>query len=93
MSVLVTTRSTAPPDNADRDAIATMRHEFGSHRLGRSTKPERYPVIGAAALDAMAAIAGPASASDHERAWRAAFDLVVGAMLAGAGDEALAVVA
>jgi hemoglobin-like flavoprotein len=47
-------------------------------------RPERYPVVGAVALDAMAAIAGPALTPDYERAWSAAFEVVVGAMLVGA---------
>ena len=42
-----------------------------------------YPSLGATALDAMAALAGPVGAADHRRAWDAAFGIVVAAMRAG----------
>jgi hemoglobin-like flavoprotein len=42
----------------------------------------RYPVVGAAALDLMAAIAGPTAAPDHARAWSAAFEIVTRALVA-----------
>jgi hypothetical protein len=41
-------------------------------------RKEPCHVIGAVALDLIAAIAGPASAPDHARAWSAAFELVTG---------------
>ena len=50
----------------------------------RVNRPRRYPVVGAVALDAMAATAGPAWAPGHDRAWSTAFDIVVAAMLAAA---------
>ena len=55
--------------------------------------PRPHPVIGAVALDAMAALAGPAWAPDHERAWSEAFEIVTTAMRAGAPDCQLAVAA
>ena len=58
-----------------------------------TTRPEHYPRVAAVALDAMAALAGPASAPDHDRAWTTAFEIVVGAMLAGVADEVPAAVA
>ena len=59
----------------------------------QSRKSERYPVVGAVALDAMAAIAGSTSAPTYERAWSEAFGYVVGAMADGATHRELAVVA
>jgi hemoglobin-like flavoprotein len=53
----------------------------------------RYPVIGAVALDVMAAIAGPPSTPDYKRAWNAASEIVAKAMFAGAADAELAAAA
>jgi hemoglobin-like flavoprotein len=55
--------------------------------------PEHDAVIGAAALDLMAAIAGPAWTSHHEQAWSTAYEIVVRAMTAEAADEELAAAA
>jgi hypothetical protein len=55
--------------------------------------PDHHSVVGAAPLDLMAAIAGPAWAPDHGRAWSAAFEVVRGAMPAGAAARGLAAVA
>jgi hemoglobin-like flavoprotein len=52
----------------------------------------RYPVIGAVALDAMAAIVGPPSTPDYERTWNAAFEIVAKA-IAGAAHPDLAAAA
>jgi hemoglobin-like flavoprotein len=62
-------------------------------RLAVAPPPEHDPVIGAAPLDLMAAIAGPAWTSRHEQAWSTAFEIVVRAMAAEAADEELAAAA
>jgi len=49
----------------------------------------RYPEIGVAALDAMAAIAGPSWAPDYELAWSAAFENVTAAMRAASSEAAI----
>jgi hypothetical protein len=59
MSVMVTTRINTLPDDADEDAIVPTLHALGTARQAAyGARPEHYPVIGAVALDAMAAIAG-----------------------------------
>jgi methyl-accepting chemotaxis protein len=93
MSVLTTTRINTLPDDDDEDEIVPTLHPLGPRHVAYGARPERYPVIGAAALDAMAAIAGPPSTPDYERAWNAAFRIVAEAMFAGAADEELAAVA
>ena len=55
--------------------------------------PGRCPLVGAVLLDQMAAIAGPTWAPVHERAWSAAFELVLRPMLAGAAEGELAAAA
>jgi hypothetical protein len=42
---------------------------------------EQYPVIGATALDLMAAIAGPTGTVDYGRAWNTAFEIVTGMLV------------
>ena len=49
-------------------------------RLAPGARREQHPVIGAAALDAMAAFAGPPGSPDHRHAWSAAVEIVAGAM-------------
>ena len=71
MPVMVTTRLDSLP-GADQDAAPAT--------------PGRCPLVGAVLLDQAAAIAGPTWAPDHERAWSAAFELVLRPMLAGAAD-------
>ncbi len=94
MSVMVTTRINTLPDDADEDAIVPTPHALGAaHHAAYGARPEHYPVVGAVALDAMAAIAGPPSTPDYERAWNAAFKIVAEATFAGAADEELAAVA
>jgi hypothetical protein len=78
MSVMVTTRLDSLP-GADQDAALAA--------------PGRCPLVGAVLLDQMAAIAGPTWAPDHERAWSAAFELVLRPMLAGAAEGELAAAA
>ncbi len=93
MSLMVTTHIDGLPGGAHKDAIMPTLPALGARDVAHRARHERHPVIGAVALDAMAAMAGPARAPDHERAWRAAFEIVVGAMLAGPADWELAAVA
>jgi hypothetical protein len=78
MSVAVTTRIDHLPGDADEFALVPTVDPTGTHGVAHA-RPERCPVVGAAALDAMAAIAGPAWAPDHASAWSAAFETVVAA--------------
>jgi hypothetical protein len=78
MSVMVTTRLDSPP-GADQDAAPAA--------------PGHCPLVGVVLLDQMAAIAGPTWAPDHERAWSAAFELVLRPTLAAAAEGELAAAA
>jgi hypothetical protein len=52
-----------------------------------AASPARYPEIGVVALDAMAAIAEPASVPTHVSTWAVAFETVVGTMRAAATER------
>jgi hemoglobin-like flavoprotein len=94
MSVMVTTRINTLPDDADEDAIVPTPHALGAARHAvYGARSEHYAVIGAVALDAKAAIAGPPSTPDYERAWNAAFKIVAEATFGEAAAEELAAVA
>jgi hypothetical protein len=82
-------RSSEPDEEA---AGPTRPARDATHGLPETTLP-RYPAVGAVALDAMAAIAGPTWTPNYERAWSAAFEVVTTAMLAGATSFELAVAA
>ncbi len=92
MSVIVPTRMNSLPSDADEDAFV-QRSALGARRGTYSATRAHRPVIGAVALDAMAAIAGPARTPDYERAWSAAFEIVMRQCLADATDRELATVA
>jgi hemoglobin-like flavoprotein len=63
---------------------------MGARHVGYGARPEHYPVVGAVLIDSMADVAGDAWRPEYARAWAAAFEVVSGAMLAGAADAAQA---
>lgn len=73
----------------DLDAIVPKLRDLGARHVRYGARPEHYPVVGAALIGAMAEIAGDAWKAEYEAAWSAAFDIVAGAMLAGAEEAAL----
>ena len=79
--------SNRPFHSLAEEPLAPPPRSLGARGTASVAMPAHYPVVGVTALDAMAAIAGPVWAVDHERAWNAAFEIVVGAMLSG-GTEA-----
>jgi hemoglobin-like flavoprotein len=87
MPVLATTtRVNNLADDPDAAIMVTL-----SPREARLVpRPAQYPVIGAVALDEMAAIAGPPSTPDYNGAWNTAFETVAEAMFAGAADAEMA---
>jgi hypothetical protein len=89
MPELATTHFNSLADHPD-DAIAGYCAGRGT---GRAPRGESVITIGAAALDAMAAIAGPPSTPNYKRAWNAAFETVAQAMFAGAADSEMAAAA
>jgi hemoglobin-like flavoprotein len=73
----------------DLDSIAPKLRELGARHVAYGAKPEYYPVVGEALIGAMATVAGPAWRPRYEQAWRAAFTVVVDAMLEGAEEANL----
>ena len=66
------------------ETIVPALHAMGARHVAYGAKPEHYPVVGAALIASMAAVAGPAWKPEYESAWSAAFDIVAGAMIDGA---------
>ena len=77
----------------DLDSVVPKLHELGARHVAYGARPEHHPVVGAALIAAMAEIAGPNWAPEYEEAWAAAFDVVAGAMIAGAAEAELAAAA
>jgi len=75
------------------DAIEPTLRNLGARHVGYGAEPEHYPVVGSTLIASMAAIAGDDWQPEYEAAWSVAFDLVAGAMLAGAEEAALKAVA
>jgi methyl-accepting chemotaxis protein len=75
------------------DAIVPTLRQLGARHVAYGARPEHYPVVGSTLIASMAAIAGPAWTPEYEAAWSAAFDVVAGAMLAGAAEADLAAAA
>jgi hemoglobin-like flavoprotein len=68
----------------DLDPIVPKLRELGARHVAYGAQPEHYPVVGQALIGAMAEVAGSAWLPEYERAWRAAFEIVTGAMIEGA---------
>jgi nitric oxide dioxygenase len=71
----------------DLDAIVPKLRELGARHVPYGAEPDHYPIVGQALIGAMADIAGHAWRPRFGRAWAAAFDLVVAAMLDGAASS------
>jgi hemoglobin-like flavoprotein len=70
----------------DLDAIVPSLYGLGARHVAYGARPEHYPVVGQVLIASMAHVAGDAWTPHYERAWAAAFDVVAGAMLAGAAE-------
>jgi hemoglobin-like flavoprotein len=75
------------------DEIVPTLRDLGARHVAYGARPEYYPVVGAVLIAAMAEIAGPEWEPDYTEAWSAAFDVVAGAMIAGAAEAELAAAA
>jgi nitric oxide dioxygenase len=73
----------------DLDAIVPKLRQLGARHVAYGAQPEHYPVVGAALIGSMAAIAGDDWTAEYEAAWSAAFDTVAATMLEGAQQAAL----
>jgi hemoglobin-like flavoprotein len=71
------------------DAIVPTLYGLGSRHVAYGARPEHYPIVGQVLIESMAAVAGDAWTPAYERAWAAAYDVVAGAMLAGAAEAEL----
>ena len=70
----------------DLDEVVPALRRMGARHVRYGARPEHYPVVGAVLIDSMATVAGDAWRPAYARAWAAAFDVVAGAMLAGAAE-------
>jgi len=68
------------------DAIVPKLHELGARHVAYGARPEHYPVVGEALIASMAAVAGDAWEPRFGTSWSKAFEMVAGAMLAGAAE-------
>lgn len=73
----------------DLDRIVPALRDLGARHVAYGARAEHYPVVGRALIASMAEVAGGAWQPEYERAWSAAFEVVVGAMLEGAAAAEL----
>jgi hemoglobin-like flavoprotein len=73
----------------DLDAIVPKLRELGARHVAYGAQPEHYPVVGSVLIASLAAVAGDAWTVEYEQAWTEAFEVVAGAMLAGAEEAML----
>jgi hemoglobin-like flavoprotein len=73
----------------DLNAIVPKLRELGARHVAYGARPEHYPVVGAALIASMAAIAGDEWKPEHESAWGAAFEIVASTMIEGAAAAEL----
>lgn len=71
------------------NAIVPKLRELGARHVAYGAAAEHYPVVGEVLIASMATIAGTGWLPEYESAWRDAFALVTGAMLAGAAQASL----
>jgi methyl-accepting chemotaxis protein len=72
----------------DLDAVVPTLRKMGARHAGYGARPEHYPVVGAALIASMADVAGDRWRPEYASAWASAFDVVAGAMIAGAAEAA-----
>ena len=72
------------------EAVLPAASALAKRHVGYGAKPEYYPVVGGALIDAMAAVAGDAWTPEIEQAWAGAYAVVAGAMIDGAEQAELA---
>jgi nitric oxide dioxygenase len=67
------------------DAFVASASELGRRHGAVGVQPEQFRTAGAALLDALAGVLGPAWTPALSEAWRLAYRLTAEAMMAGAG--------
>jgi hemoglobin-like flavoprotein len=73
----------------DLDAVVPTLKGLGARHVAFGAQPEHYPVVGRVLIGAMAETAGDRWRPEYAEAWAEAFDVVAGAMLAGAAEMQL----
>jgi hemoglobin-like flavoprotein len=73
----------------DLDGIVPTLRTLGARHVAYGAQPEHYPVVGAALIASMAAIAGDEWKPEYESAWSGAFEIVAATMLEGAAQAQL----
>jgi hemoglobin-like flavoprotein len=73
-------------DNLDR--LVPMVTELARRHVGYGVKDEYYPPVGAALIEALRHALGARFTLEVEAAWRAAYDLLAGAMIQAVGKAA-----
>lgn len=68
----------------DLERVTLELEALGARHVDYGVLPEHYPIIGAALLDAMAAVGGSRWSAAYSAAWTGAYELVQSAMLRGA---------
>jgi methyl-accepting chemotaxis protein len=69
----------------DLGAILPKLRELGARHVAYGAEPAHYPVVGEVLIASMAEVAGEGWRNSYSRAWEAAYAVVAGAMLEGAG--------
>ena len=72
----------------DIEAVTPELEALGARHVGYGALPEHYPIIGAALLDAVAAVGGQHWTPAYSAAWAELYALVEEAMLRGAAATA-----
>jgi hemoglobin-like flavoprotein len=75
------------------EPLVPKLRDLGARHVAYGARPEHYPVVGAALIASLAAIAGDQWKPEYEEAWSRAFDVVASVMLEGAEEAELAAVA
>ena len=70
----------------DLEALLPALRKMGARHVHYGARPEHYPVVGEVLIDSMATVAGDAWRPAYARAWANAFEVVAGAMIAGAAE-------
>jgi hemoglobin-like flavoprotein len=73
----------------DLDGIVPTLRTLGARHVAYGAQPEHYPVVGAALIASMAAIAGDEWKPEYESAWSGAFEIVAATMVEGAAQAQL----
>jgi hemoglobin-like flavoprotein len=72
------------------DAVVPALRQLGARHARYGARAEHYPVVGAALIASMRAVAGPGWREEYDVAWERAISTVASAMLDGAAGASAA---